>query len=77
MDTRTYLDLSKSNIQHHADPLRCDYEEYVFLWVQENMPSALEELKNKFDTIYSELYALRENQSNQERIEQAFEDIPF
>jgi len=77
MDTQTYLELSKQNFHHHADPLRSDYEEYVFLWVQENLPSTIKELKSKFDTIYSELYAARENQANQERIRHEFEDAPF
>jgi hypothetical protein len=78
MDINTYLELSQKNVEAHADALRSDFEEYVFLYIQENMPEVLDDLKNKFDLIYSGIYAARENQANQARIlEERWEDVPF
>ena len=74
MDINTYLDLSQKNMENHRDVLRSDYEEYVFLWMQQNMPNKLSELKTQFDSFYSQLYATRENEANQTY---EFQDIPF
>ncbi len=77
MDINEFLSVSQENRAKHLDPLRSDFEEYVFLWFKKSYPEAYKDLKEKFNSFYSQVYAARENEAAQSRAEEEFGDIPF
>ena len=77
MDIYEFLSASKENRTKHLDPLRSDFEEYVFLWFKQTHPEAYKDLKEKFNNLYSQVYAARESEAANARAQEEFGDIPF